>query len=131
WVRHTRSGRLSRPNVWNLPEPLAADTNEVLDRRFPSGVRILADGEIDRLADDFVAAAKRAAMIGFQFVDIKHCHGYFGHELLGARGRTGRYGGRLENRTRFFFNVVYGILARIPALGVGVRAAVLARVPHP
>ena len=41
------------------------------------------------------------ARIGFQFVDIKHCHGYFGHELLSARDRDGRYGGSLENRTRF------------------------------
>ena len=126
----THSGRFSRPNVWNLPEPLAADTNEVLDRRFPSGVRILADGVIDRLADDFVAAAKRAAMIGFQFVDIKHCHGYFGHELLGARGRTGRYGGSLENRTRFLFNVVQGIRAEVPALGIGVRVSVIDSVPY-
>ena len=38
---------------------------------------------------------------GFDFVDVKHCHGYLGHELLSARRRPGRYGGTLENRTRF------------------------------
>ena len=38
------------------------------------------------LVDDFVAAAAGArATAGFAFVDIKHCHGYLGHELLSAR----------------------------------------------
>ena len=126
----THSGRFSRPNVWNRPEPLAADANPLLDRRFPGGVRVLDDAEIDRLVNDFVVAAKRASDIGFQFVDIKHCHGYFGHELLGARERTGRYGGSLENRTRFLFNVVEGIRAEAPSLGIGVRVSVIDGVPY-
>ena len=45
----THSGRFSRPNVWNRPEPLAAHTNAVLDKRFPGGVRLMQDAEIDRL----------------------------------------------------------------------------------
>ncbi|HEX2456453.1 MAG TPA: hypothetical protein VHI99_22330 [Vicinamibacterales bacterium] len=126
----THSGRFSRPNVWNRPEPLAADSNPLLDRRFPAGVQVLADDEIDRLVDNFIVAAKRAFDIGFQFVDIKHCHGYFGHELLGARGRTGRYGGSLENRTRFLFSVMQGIRAEVPALGIGVRVSVIDSVPY-
>ncbi len=83
----THSGRFSRPNVWNRPEPLAAHANPVLDKRFPGGVTLMTDDEIDRLVDEFIEAARRAYAIGFQFVDIKHCHGYFGHELLSARER--------------------------------------------
>jgi NADPH2 dehydrogenase len=125
----THSGRFSRPNVWNKPEPLAAHANPVLDARFPGGVPLMTDADIDRLVDDFIDAARRAYAIGFQFVDIKHCHGYFGHELLAARGRDGRYGGSLENRTRFLFAVADGIRAAVPGLGIGVRLSVIDTVP--
>jgi NADPH2 dehydrogenase len=125
----THSGRFSRPNVWNRPEPLAACANPVLDKRFPSGVQTMTDGDIDRLIDDFIVAAKRAYAIGFQFIDIKHCHGYFGHELLGARDREGKYGGSLENRTRFLFTVAARVRQEVPGLGLGVRLSVIDSVP--
>jgi 2,4-dienoyl-CoA reductase-like NADH-dependent reductase (Old Yellow Enzyme family) len=126
----THSVRFSRPNVWNVPEPLAVYAHPVLDKRFPAGVAVMSDDDIDRLVDDFVDRARRASAIGFQFVDIKHCHGYFGHELLSARGRPGKYGGSLANRTRFLFNVVDGIRATVPGLGIGVRLSVLDSVPY-
>ena len=90
----------------------------------------MTDEDIDRLIDDFIDAARRAYAIGFQFVDIKHCHGYFGHELLSARDRDGRYGGSLENRTRFLFAVADGIRAAVPGLGIGVRLSVIDSVPY-
>jgi NADPH2 dehydrogenase len=125
----THSGRFARPNVWNRAEPLAAHMNPVLDARFPNGVSVMSDEDIDRLIDDFIDAARRAYAIGFQFVDIKHCHGYFGHELLSARHRAGRYGGGLENRTRFLFAVADGIRAAVPGLAIGVRLSAIDRVP--
>jgi NADPH2 dehydrogenase len=126
----THSGRFSRPNVWNRPEPLAAYAHPFLDKRFPAGVPTMSDDDIDRLIDDFVAAARRAYAIGFQFIDIKHCHGYFGHELLSARDRAGKYGGSLENRTRFLFSVVDRVRTEVPGLGVGVRLSVIDSVPY-
>ena len=126
----THSGRFARPEVWNRPAPLAACHHPVLDRRFPDGVRVLDDDEIDRLVDDFVEAARLARGAGFGFVDIKQCHGYFGHELLGARTRPGRYGGSLENRTRFLRNVIEAIRSSVPGLGVVVRLSVFDTVPY-
>jgi 2,4-dienoyl-CoA reductase-like NADH-dependent reductase (Old Yellow Enzyme family) len=67
--------------------------------------------------------------IGFRFVDLKHCHGYLGHELLSARDRPGRYGGCFENRTRFLREMVAGIRAEAPGLGIGVRVSVFDTVP--
>ena len=52
--------------------------------------------EIDDLIGDFVAAAKLAQDIGFDFVDVKACHGYLGHEFLSAFTRPGPYGGSLR-----------------------------------
>lgn len=125
----THSGRYSRPNEWDRPEPLAAWHHPVLDRRFPAGVRVLSDAEFDRLVEDFVRAAVLAQQAGFAFVDVKHCHGYLGHELLSARQREGRYGGSLENRTRFLRSVVEGIRAEAPGLKIGVRFSIFDAVP--
>jgi NADPH2 dehydrogenase len=126
----THSGRYARPEVWNRPEPLAACHHPVLDGRFPEGVRVLNDEELDRLVDDFINAARLAYDAGFQFVDVKQCHGYLGHELLGARTRQGRYGGSLENRTRFARQVIEGIRAASPALDVAVRISIFDVVPY-
>ena len=126
----THSGRFSKPDFHERPEPIAATTNPILDRRFTQPVRVFTDDEISRLIDDFVAAARLAADAGFRFVDIKHCHGYLGHELLGAHERPGRYGGSLENRTRFMREIIDGIRAHVPGLGMVVRLSVFDLVPH-
>ncbi len=126
----THSGRYCRPNAWDRPEPLAAYAHPLLDARFPGGVPILSDDALDRLVEDFVRAACLAWRAGFQFVDVKHCHGYLGHELLSARERPGRYGGSLENRTRFLRQAVEGIRASAPGLRVGVRLSAFDSVPY-
>src|SRR5204863_3907659 len=77
----------------------------------------------------FVETAKLAWDAGFSFVDIKHCHGYLGHELLSARQRPGRYGGTLENRTRFLRSIVDGIRATVPGLRMVVRLSAFDMVP--
>ena len=126
----THSGRYARPNVYDRPEPLAGWHHPMLDQRFPAGVRVLSDDDLERLADEFIAAAVLARDAGFRFVDVKQCHGYLGHELLGARGRGGPYGGSLDNRTRFLRRVVEGIRARVPELAIVVRLSVFDMVPY-
>jgi 2,4-dienoyl-CoA reductase-like NADH-dependent reductase (Old Yellow Enzyme family) len=126
----THSGRFARPDVWDRPAPLAACANPILDRRLPAPARLLDDAGIDRLVDDFVRAAHLAAAAGFQFVDIKQCHGYFGHELLGARSRPGRYGGTFEHRTHFLAQVIRAITDREPQLVIGVRLSAFDFVPY-
>jgi 2,4-dienoyl-CoA reductase-like NADH-dependent reductase (Old Yellow Enzyme family) len=126
----THSGRWARPNVKDRPEPLVGYAHPVLDRRFPQGVRLLSDDDLDRLVDDFVRAARLAHEAGFRFVDFKHCHGYLGHELLSARGRAGRYGGGPDNRTRFLRGVIDGIRATVPSLGIAVRLSIFDTVPY-
>ncbi|MFN0198119.1 MAG: NADH:flavin oxidoreductase [Planctomycetaceae bacterium] len=122
----THSGRFCRPSDKRRMEPRILYRHPLLDSRF--GVRddsaLLTDDEIGRLIGDFVNAAKRAAKIGFTFVDIKHCHGYLGHEFLSAFDRPGRYGGSFENRTRFLREIVAGINSEAPGLEIGVRVSV-------
>jgi 2,4-dienoyl-CoA reductase-like NADH-dependent reductase (Old Yellow Enzyme family) len=125
----THSGRFARPHAKDRPEPLVAYAHPVLDRRFVGGTRAITDAELGRLVGDFVTAARRAADVGYQFVDVKHCHGYLGHELLSARTREGRYGGSFENRTRFLREIVEGIRAEVPGLAVAVRLSAIDMAP--
>jgi 2,4-dienoyl-CoA reductase-like NADH-dependent reductase (Old Yellow Enzyme family) len=125
----THSGRYCRPSAHDRAEPLAAFAHPLLDRRFPNGVRVMTDDDLDRLAEDYVRAARLAGRAGFHFVDVKHCHGYLGHELLAARTRPGRYGGSFENRTRFLRMIVSGIRAEAPGLRIGVRFSAFDTVP--
>jgi NADPH2 dehydrogenase len=125
----THSGRFARPLEKHVPAPLAAQRHPLLDARFPAGLRVLTDDEIDRVVMHFIRAARQAYDAGFHFIDLKHCHGYFAHELLGAHERPGKYGGTLENRTRFMRDVIDGIRVEAPRLAIGVRLSVFDVVP--
>ena len=127
----THSGRFARPNERKTPEPRIAYRHPMLDRvvGVEDDAPLLSDDDIARLVEDFVRAAGLAADAGFAFVDIKHCHGYLGHEFLSGFDRPGKYGGPLENRGRFLREVVEGIRSEVPGLEVGVRLSVFDLAP--
>jgi NADPH2 dehydrogenase len=125
----THSGRFSRPE--GSPAPRTAYRHPVLDDRVGADDRsVLSDGELDDLAATYVDAAVLAAEAGFDFVDVKCCHGYLLHELLSAVDRPGRYGGDLDGRSRFVLSVIAGIRAAAPRLEIGVRLSVFDVAPH-
>lgn len=127
----THSGRFCRPFRKDRMEPAILYHHPILDRKFGIGpdYPIIEDSYIEGLIDRYVEAARIAADLGYHFVDIKHCHGYLGHEFLGAFTREGQYGGPFENRTRFVRNIVEGIRAEAPGLSVGVRLSAFDFVP--
>jgi len=127
----THSGRVSRPYDKQRPEPIILYHHPILEQRFGPDAEapVMTDGEIARLVEDFVRAAALAQQAGFNFVDIKHCHGYLGHEFLSAVDRPGRYGGSLENRTRFLREIVTGIRVEAPRLDIAVRVSAFDFVP--
>lgn len=127
----THSGRYSRPNEHSRPEPRILYHHPLLDRRLklPHDYPVLTDGEIEPIIEDFHRAAFMAWQLGFDFVDIKHCHGYLGHEFLSAHTREGRYGGTFEGRTRFLREVVEGIRSLCPGLHIAVRLSAIDTVP--
>jgi 2,4-dienoyl-CoA reductase-like NADH-dependent reductase (Old Yellow Enzyme family) len=130
-VQLTHSGRWARPNDKKRLEPRVAYRHPLLDARstVSADAAVLTDTEVDDLIADFVAAAVRAQRAGFDFVDVKHCHGYLGHEFLSAVDRPGRYGGSLANRTRFLRDIVAGIRRDAPGLEVGVRLSLFDQLP--
>jgi 2,4-dienoyl-CoA reductase-like NADH-dependent reductase (Old Yellow Enzyme family) len=127
----THSGRFCKPTDHKKFESVIAYRHPVLDKKFgyPADRPPISDDEIRRLIACYVDAAKRAYALGYDFVDLKHCHGYLAHELLSAHTREGPYGGSLENRARFLAEIVEGIRAEAPKLGIGVRLSAADIVP--
>lgn len=119
----THSGRFCRPNEKAKLEPKILYSHPVLNKLFniDPDYPVMTDTEIDDLIGFYIRAAKRAQAIGFDFVDVKHCHGYLGHEFLSAVTRPGIYGGSFENRTRFMREIVEGIQSECSGLKIGVR----------
>jgi len=127
----THSGRFCKPNDKFRMEPRIAYRHPLLDPKFhvDSDDYVFTDDEIKQLVDDFIGAAKLAKQAGFTFVDVKHCHGYLGHEFLSALDREGPYGGSLENRTRFLREITEGIRAEVPGMEIGVRLSAIDFIP--
>ncbi len=107
----THSGRYS------YRRPLIATHDPLLVGRYKvtTDTPLLGDDELKRLVDDYVAAAKHAVEVGFDFLDVKQCHRYLLNELLGARNRPGPYGGSFENRTRLAREIFQAIRAAVPS----------------
>ena len=128
----THSGRYCRPDVHDRPEPKILYHHPILDRKLglSEDFPVLTDEQIQEIIVDFQRAARAARDLGFDFVDVKHCHGYLGHEFLSAHTRPGKYGGSLENRTRFLREIVEGIRSNAPELQIGVRLSAFDTVPY-
>jgi NADPH2 dehydrogenase len=123
----THSGRFCRPHSSRL-EPRIAYRHPLLDAKF--GIRpdddgvVLSDAELEQVIDDYVIAAGLAAEAGFQFVDIKVCHGYLLHEFLSAHERPGRFGGDLAGRARLLTTIIQRVRETYPRLAVLVRLSI-------
>ncbi len=126
-LQFTHSGRYS------VPDRIIGYHNPLIDLKTntPHDYPLISDGGLERLEDEYVEAARLAVQAGFRAVDIKSTHGYLLGELLGARTREGRYGGSLENRTRFLKNVLGKIRAAVGnRLMLSVRLGCFDCVPY-
>lgn len=85
--------------------------------------RALTLDEIKRTVQDFAAAAKNAVDAGFDGVELHAASGYLVHQFLmkPVNLRTDEYGGSIENRARFLFEVLDAMSAAVGAERVGVK----------
>ncbi len=70
-----------------------------------------------RVRDAFVDAARRAARLGVDAVQLHGAHGYLIHQFLSplSNRRDDNYGGSLENRMRFPLEIFDAVRAAFPA----------------
>ncbi len=71
----------------------------------------LSRADIAQLVEQFGAAALRADVAGFQWIEIHAAHGYLLHEFLSpiSNQRTDEYGGSFDNRVRIVIEVARAI----------------------
>ncbi|HCN96848.1 MAG TPA: oxidoreductase, partial [Leclercia sp.] len=69
------------------------------------------------IRSQFAQAAKRAARLGIDLIQIHAAHGYLLHQFLSplSNQRTDNYGGSLENRARFPLEIVDAVREAFPA----------------
>ncbi|MFD0982738.1 alkene reductase [Tropicimonas aquimaris] len=125
-------GRLSHPSYQPdggapfAPSAVRADVDVVLPdrRRVPCPTpREIETGDIPRLVDAYVAAARRAISAGFDGVEIHAANGYLLEQFLQSRSnrRTDDYGGSIEARCRLVVEITQAVANAVGASRVGIR----------
>ncbi len=125
-------GRQSHPNLQPggvlpvAPSALASDGESPV----PSGIskkhvvpRALETDEIPGIVEEFRRGAELAKAAGFDGVEVHGANGYLLEQFLlaGSNRRTDRYGGSVENRARFYLEVVAAVTAVWGGDRVGAR----------
>jgi len=128
------AGRAAHPLLNNGAENVAPSAIAVSgDIQTPSGKvphavpHALTSAEINTLVQTFASAAKNAIAAGFDGVEVHGANGYLIDQFLrdGANQRTDMYGGTMENRARFLFEVLTAVCAAIGSDRVGLRLSPL------
>lgn len=104
--------RPEEANGWKTEAPSAVAHNLGEDEP-----KALTHADLERIRQDFVQSAARAARLGLDGVEIHAAHGYLLHQFLSplANHREDDYGGSLENRMRFPLEVFEAVRAAFPA----------------
>lgn len=125
------AGRYSSPE--GVADPVIAHHHPHLDRRLglPADYPVVSDDDLDRLQELYVAAGILAAEAGFDGIDVKACHGDLSAELLAAVTRPGRYGGSLENRSRFLRETTAKLRVALRGTLLASRIAACKAEEHP
>lgn len=87
----------------------------------------LGTDEIATIVAAFAQGAKNAIAAGFDGVEVHGANGYLIDQFLrdGCNQRTDGYGGSVENRARFLFEVLTAVSAAIGSERVGLRLSPL------
>ncbi|WP_372767850.1 alkene reductase [Lutibacter sp.] len=123
-------GRISHPDFHHGELPLAPSAINPNSKSFtPQGFKdtvtpkVMTLEDIQTTINDFRKAAKNAVEAGFDGVEIHSSNGYLFHQFFNncSNQRTDAYGGSIENKTRFFFEVLEAVKKEIPENKIGVR----------
>lgn len=125
-------GRVSHPDFHDGKLPLAPsainpNTQAYTYEGFKETVtpKEMTVEDIERTVNDFVNAAENAMKAGFDGVEIHAANGYLFQQFFAkcSNQRQDEYGGSIENRGRFLFEVLDAVGKKVPLTKVGVRIA--------
>src|SRR5579885_1043383 len=93
--------------------------------RSPPGPPAISRADLARCVEAHCAAARRAALAGFDLVELPVCGGRLLGQFLegGAPGCPDEYQGTLENRARLLLDLLRRLRCDLPGLGIVVRLA--------
>lgn len=123
-------GRISHPDFHNGDLPVAPSAIQPAGQAFTyEGLkdfktpRALELDEIKLIVKDYKIAAENAKEAGFDGVEIHAANGYLIDQFLTDKTnhRKDKYGGSVENRARFLFEVLDAVCEVWPENRVGVR----------
>lgn len=123
-------GRMSHPDFHNGELPLAPSAINPNSKSYtPQGFKDtvtpkkMSTEDIQTTISDFAKATKNAVEAGFDGIEIHSSNGYLFHQFFNnaSNQRTDQYGGSIENKTRFFFEVLEAVKKEIPEEHIGVR----------
>jgi len=123
-------GRLSHPDLLDGELPLAPSALNPFAKAYtPTGFKdtvvpkAMTTEDIKRTIEDFRNAAINADKAGFDGVELHAANGYLFHQFFNkySNNRTDEYGGSIENRARFLFEVLDALKGAIDYSRVGVR----------
>ncbi|HTT82843.1 MAG TPA: FAD-dependent oxidoreductase [Rhizomicrobium sp.] len=120
WEGGTQAGGALQLSPSGVPALAAA----VIDLREAPVVHALTIDEVEQVIGHFAAGALRCKRAGFDFVEIHAGHGYLISAFLAPyfNRRTDRYGGDIENRARFLYEILRAVKAAVgDAIVVGVK----------
>ncbi len=83
----------------------------------------MSETDISQVIEEFAQAAKNAVAAGFDGIELHGANGYLLEQFLrpNTNIRTDRYGGSIENRSRFVLEVVDAVIEAIGRERVGIR----------
>jgi anthraniloyl-CoA monooxygenase len=96
--------------------PLVAASAQPYEPGVTATPRALDRSGMERIRDDFVAAARRAADAGFDWLELHCAHGYLLSAFISplTNRRDDEYGGALDNRLRYPLEVFRAVRAVWP-----------------
>lgn len=123
-------GRMSHPDFHNGALPVSAsainpDSKSFTYDGFKDTVtpKEMTIEDIKRTVKDFQKAGANAIKAGFDGVEIHSSNGYLFQQFFNgcSNTRTDEYGGSIENRARFFFEVLDAMKEVMPEQKIGAR----------
>ena len=123
-------GRMSHPDFHDGDLPLAPSAiNPKVNVYTTDGEKetvtpkAMTKEDIQNTIQEFKQAAKNALDAGFDGVEIHSSNGYLFHQFFNktSNQRTDEYGGSIENRARFFFEVLDAVKEVLPEQKIGAR----------